>query len=73
MVPLYSTEKSFAYYMNTCPAHLKALGLFDVLYAKVPTSKVLQVPAMRKVARQAVAPLDAARLPHAAQGGTYVV
>ena len=42
LLPLYSTTVPFTVYMNRCPAELKALGLFDHMFEKLPTGETLQ-------------------------------
>ena len=33
-VALYSTERRFAFYMNSIPQHLHELGLFELMFNK---------------------------------------
>ena len=56
LVPLFSTEKPFAYYIKKCEEHapqLKELGLFSHFFNKWPTERVLQ----REVVLQKLLPL----------------
>ena len=50
VIRLYSTERSFAWYMNGCPKHLREAGFFNPIYSKWPASWVLQEAAASKVA-----------------------
>jgi len=53
VIGLFSTEKKFAFYINSCPLHLRQAGLFDLFFLKFPTDLVLQNPIIQKVAKQA--------------------
>ena len=48
-IRLYSTERSFAWYMNGCPKALRDAGFFNLIFAKWPASWVLQEAAAVKL------------------------
>ena len=42
LVPMYSTERTFAWYISSCPEHLKARNIFRPLFSKWPTTGAMQ-------------------------------
>ena len=55
LLPMYSTVRSFASYINSCPQELKDAGIFSQLFfAKFPSSALLQRVAIAHAAESAL-------------------
>ena len=63
ILPLFSTERPFSYYLNQCTPKLRSAGLFELFFQKWPEEGVYQEAAARVVAKQA-APATPRPAPH---------
>ena len=47
ILPLFSTERPFSFYLNTCTPELRSAGLFELFFQKFPLESVYQEAAAR--------------------------
>lgn len=65
-INLYSTERSFQFYLNLCPEELRTAGLFTRIFQKWPASWALQEAVAAKLAERAKTVTAAEQTPEAA-------
>ena len=53
ILPLFSTERPFSFYLSTSTPDLRSAGLFELFFQKFPLESVYQEAAARLVANQA--------------------
>ncbi len=54
LIPSYSTERAFSYYIAQCPDRLKQVAIFKQIFVKCPRAGVLHTAAVKSMASEAM-------------------